>query len=154
MTSLPDVPLGGLYGHLILDHYRNPRNREPVPNADIEAEEFNPFCGDRIVLQLGLDSEGRVAQACSRSEGCSIIQASASMMADLAFGKSLGELEDLAELFRSMMRGERSSDGITEELGDLKALEVVRAYPVRIKCALLPWVALEEGIARFRKQSE
>ena len=154
MTSLPDVPLGGLYGHLILDHYRNPRNREPVPNADIEAEEFNPFCGDRIALQLGLDYEGRVAQACSTSEGCSIIQASASMMADLAFGKSLGELEDLAELFRSMMRGERSSDGITEELGDLKALEVVRAYPVRIKCALLPWVALEEGIARFRKHSE
>ena len=154
MTSLPDLPLEGLYGHLIMDHYRNPRNREPVPSADIETEEFNPFCGDRIALQLGLDGEGRVDRASSRSEGCSIIQASASMMGELAFGKNLGELQELAELFRSVMRGERSSDGIEEELGDLKALEVVRAYPVRIKCALLPWAALEVGIARFRKQSK
>ena len=142
--------LGELYQQLVLDHYRNPRNREQVLEPSLEAEEFNPFCGDMVNLQLRLDDEGRVSLVCTRSDGCSIIQATASMMGEAIQGKSLPELEDLSWRFHSMMRGNQSADWAAEPLGDLESLQVVRRYPVRIKCALLPWVALEEGIRRFR----
>ena len=153
MPNLPDVPLQGLYGDLILDHYRNPRHRTPVSHADVEAEEFNPFCGDRVILQFRLDGQGRIVEAGAQSEGCSIIQASASMLADIALGKSVSELEGLSQLFRTMMRGELSAGEAEDELGDLHSLQVVRQFPVRIKCALLPWTALEIGIERFRSKN-
>ena len=150
MPQIPDVPLGGLYGDTILDHYRSPRHRGSVPDADLEAEEYNPFCGDRVTLRLKFDNDGRVAQVSSHSEGCSIIQATASMMADALQGKNLSELLDLAQLFHDMMRGKSIPVGLEEDLGQLKALTVVRQFPVRIKCALLPWTALEVGIQSYR----
>ena len=153
MPNLSDVPLQGLYGDLILDHYRNPRHRTPVSHADVEAEEFNPFCGDRVILQFRLDGQGRVVEAGAQSEGCSIIQASASMLADIALGRSVAELEGLSQLFRTMMRGEPSTGEAEDELGDLHSLQVVRQFPVRIKCALLPWTALEIGIEGFRSKN-
>ncbi len=153
MPNLPDVPLQGLYGDLILDHYRNPRHRTAVSHADVEAEEFNPFCGDRVILQLRLDGQGSIVEAGAQSEGCSIIQASASMLADIALGKSVAELERLSQLFRTMMRGEPSTGEAEDELGDLHSLQVVRQFPVRIKCALLPWTALEIGIEGFRSKN-
>ena len=153
MPNLPDVPLQGLYGDLILDHYRNPRHRTPVSHADVAAEEFNPFCGDRVILQFRLDGQGRIVEAGAQSEGCSIIQASASMLADIALGKSVAELEGLSQLFRTMMRGEPSTSEAEDELGDLHSLQVVRQFPVRIKCALLPWTALEIGIEGFRSKN-
>lgn len=143
MSQLPDLPLNGLYGDAIMDHYRNPRHRSPVPEPDIQAHELNPFCGDEVILQIKLDSQGRVAAVSSVSQGCSIIQASASMMADVMVGETLDQLAELSQRFRRFMQGDEHG---TKELGDLKALQVVRQYPVRIKCALLPWVALEEGI--------
>jgi nitrogen fixation protein NifU and related proteins len=146
MPQLPDVPLEGLYGDVIMGHYRNPRHRNPVSDADVEAHEFNPFCGDEVTLQIKLDGEGYVTEVSSVSQGCSIIQASASMMAELMEGKSPTELIALSQLFRDLMHGKPVPDGSINELGDLEALQVVRQYPVRIKCALLPWTALEEGI--------
>ncbi len=148
MTQLPTPAFDGLYGDLILEHFRNPRNRKPVADAQLEAEEFNPFCGDRVQLQIKLDDENRVCEVSALSEGCSIIQASASMMSDYLNGKSLDEIEDLAERFRQMMRG--NAEDSADSLGDLQAFEVVRQYPVRIKCALLPWTALEEGVQAYR----
>ncbi len=153
MPNLPDVPLQGLYGDLILDHYRNPRHRTAVSHADVEAEEFNPFCGDRVILQFRLDGQGRIVEAGAQSEGCSIIQASASMLADIALGRSVAELEGLSQLFRTMMRAEPSAGEAEDELGDLHSLQVVRQFPVRIKCALLPWTALEIGIEGFRSKN-
>jgi nitrogen fixation NifU-like protein len=153
MPNLPDVPLQGLYGDLILDHYRNPRHRTAVSHADVEAEEFNPFCGDRVILQFRLDGQGRIVEAGAQSEGCSIIQASASMLADIAMGRSVAELEGLSQLFRTMMRAEPSAGEAEDELGDLHSLQVVRQFPVRIKCALLPWTALEIGIEAFRSKN-
>ena len=150
MPQVPDVPLDGLYGDMILDHYRSPRHRTPVQDADVEAEEFNPFCGDRVILQLKLDDEERVVRVAAHSEGCSIIQATASMMAEALQGKSLSELDDLSEQFRSMLQGQPLPERVDEELTKLKSLTVVRRYPVRIKCALLPWTALEEGIKNYR----
>ncbi len=148
MSQLPDVPLDGLYGDAIMDHYRNPRRRNPVPNADVESHELNPFCGDEITLQIKLADDGRVEAVSSVSQGCSIIQASASMMADLMAGKTLADLNDRSRKFRGMMQGESLSEDDLKELGDLPALQVVRRYPVRIKCALLPWLALAEGIEK------
>ena len=153
MPQPPDVPLGGLYGESIMDHYRSPRHRPELAVSDIECEEFNPFCGDRVSLQLSLDDQGKVCLVSTHSEGCSIIQATASMMGEALRGKTLPELEDLSRRFHSMMRGKQSADGPMEPMGDLESLQVVRRYPVRIKCALLPWVALEEGIRRFRSRT-
>ncbi|PKB66204.1 MAG: SUF system NifU family Fe-S cluster assembly protein [SAR202 cluster bacterium Io17-Chloro-G4] len=150
MPNVPDVPLDGLYGDLILEHFRGPRNRAVLPDADLEAEEFNPFCGDRIILQLKLDDTGRVVQVGVQSEGCSIIQATASLMSEAMRGKKLEELEDLAGLFRETMRGNTEDENPSADLGPLQSLTVVRRFPVRIKCALLPWVALEEGIKNYR----
>ena len=148
MAQLPDIPLDGLYGDAIMDHYRQPRHRDPVAAPSIESHEFNPFCGDEVTLQVRLDSQGRVAAVSSVSQGCSIIQASASMMADCMEGKTLPQLSGLSQQFRRMMRGETMPGDALEEMGDLPALRVVRQYPVRIKCALLPWLALEEGIEK------
>jgi nitrogen fixation NifU-like protein len=151
MAQVPDVPLPGLYGELILRHYRNPHHTEPLAGPDLESEEFNPFCGDRVSIQLALDSDGKVSGVNTRSEGCSIIQASASMMSDVLGGKSLDQLHELAEVFRNMMLEKEPRDYQQPEMRELLALQVVREYPVRIKCALLPWTALEEGIEGYQK---
>ena len=150
MTQLPDLPLDGLYGEAILDHSRHPRNRDPLPEPDLEVEEYNPFCGDRVILQLKLDGDGRVAAVGAQSEGCSIIQATASMMSDALKGKNMEELGRLAQGFRDVMRGRLEPAGLGLCLGPLEALTVVRQFPVRIKCALLPWTALEEGIQGYK----
>ena len=154
MPQLPDVPLPGLYGDAIMDHYRSPRHREPILQPDVESHEYNPFCGDEITLQIKLDDCGRVAAVSSVSQGCSIIQASASMMADVMPGRSLEQLGQLSQTFRAMMRGNSPASEALLQMGELPALQVVRQYPVRIKCALLPWVALEEGIEKVQARSE
>ncbi|MDA1127469.1 MAG: SUF system NifU family Fe-S cluster assembly protein [Chloroflexi bacterium] len=151
MPQQPEVPLDGLYGDLVMDHYRHPHNRALISEADIEAEEFNPFCGDRAALQIKLDGQGKVCNVSARSEGCSIIQAATSMLSDMLPGKSLCELTAIAERFRASMYNGTGDD--TEGLGDLLALQVVRRYPVRIKCALLPLVALEEGIKAYHSKA-
>ena len=153
MPKLPDVPLPGLYGDAIMDHYRSPRHREPILQPDLESHEFNPFCGDEVTLQVKLDDQGKVAAVCSVSQGCSIIQASASMMADVMAGRSLDELRELSRAFRGMMRGQAPAGEALPEMGELPALQVVRQYPVRIKCALLPWLALEEGIDKVQPRA-
>ena len=162
MSQQPDVSLDGLYGDLVMDHYRNPHNRAPLDGADVEAEEFNPFCGDRTILQLKLDGQGRVCAVSARSEGCSIIQAATSMLSSLLLGKSLDEVAALGERFRALMKNRAGTNGAGEDgedgedaegLGDLRALQVVRRYPVRIKCALLPLTALEEGIKAYRTKT-
>ncbi len=146
MPQSPDFPLDSLYADAIMDHYRNPRHRAPVLGGTIQSRQFNPFCGDEVTLDIRLDSQGRVAEVSSVSDGCSIIQASASMMADSMPGRTLEQLRELSRQFRSMMQGQTLPDETLAGMGDLPALRVVRQYPVRIKCALLPWVALEEGI--------
>ena len=151
MTQFSDVAFDGLYGAAIMDHFRNPRHRAPLAEAQLAAHEFNPFCGDEVTLRAQLDSAGRVARVSSQSQGCSIIQASASMMAEGMEGKTAEELEELARLFRELMQGKELTAEALALLKDLVALQVVRQYPVRIKCALLPWTALEEGLEALRR---
>ena len=147
MTQRNGPVFDGLYGDLIMDHYRTPRNRAPLSAPTLAAYELNPFCGDLIDLQLRLDGDGVVEGVFANSEGCSIIQASASMMSEAIKGKTVAEMNVLSGLFRSFLRSLPEEDRQSATfLGDLCALGVVRQYPVRIKCALLPWTALEEAI--------
>ena len=150
MPQSPDVPLDGLYGDLILEHFRSPRNRGILAAADLESEEFNPFCGDRIILQLNFDQDGTVVEVGVQSEGCSIIQATASLMSEAMKGKNLVDLDALAFAFRDTMYGKDEGERGAVDLGPVKSLAVLRKFPVRVKCALLPWVALEEGIKKYR----
>ena len=162
MAQLPDNP-DALYGDVIMEHYRSPRRRARLSAPDIETEEFNPFCGDRANLQLRLASAPSdyrpsgygngagpaIAEVSAVAEGCSIIQASASLLADGIAGRTLAEASDLSQLFRELMQGGPLPAPALAALGDLEALAVVRQYPVRVKCALLPWVALEEALRRL-----
>ena len=140
-----------LYRDVILQHYRKSRKQVRLEQPDIEFDEFNPVCGDRVVLQLKLN-EGLIIEASFQGEGCSISQASASVMTGLLKGKTLGEAELLAESFRELMRGNVPSGDQLAELGDLEAFQAVRKFPVRIKCALLAWTALEAGIDEYQAQ--
>lgn len=150
-AAFPLDELDELYREVILDHYRNPRNRQPVPHPDIVGEGQNPFCGDEVTVQIGLEGE-RIARVGIQGRGCSISQASASMMGELLKGKGLQEARRLFRRVRDMLQGKALSPQELEELGDLEALRGVSKFPVRIKCALLGWMALEEGIANWERK--
>ena len=152
MQEFPFDEIDELYRRAILDHYRNSRNKVKIEEPDIEYDEFNPICGDQVVLQLKLN-DGQIGEASFHGQGCSISQASASMMTDSLKGKTLEEAEQFVEIFRQMMRGRTPSERELAELGDLKALQGVRKFPVRIKCALLAWTALEEGIEEYEART-
>jgi len=130
---------------MILDHYRRPRNKGTLENADASVEMRNPLCGDEITLQVAFAGDG-VADLRFSGRGCSISQASASMMTQLVKGKSTGEIDALRKRFRELMLGDQSvvSD---EQLGSLRALSGVARFPARVKCALLAWNALESAMA-------
>jgi len=137
--------IAALYQELILDHYRRPRNKGTLESADTSVEMKNPECGDEITLQLAFDASG-VGDVRFGGRGCSISQASASMMTQLVKGKSGEEIDALRNRFREMMLGDQSA--ITDEkLGSLRALSGVARFPGRVKCALLAWNALERALA-------
>ena len=149
MQQFPFDDIDELYRKAILDHYRSPRNMVELDEPDIEYDEFNPICGDQVVLQLKLN-DGRIEDVGFHGQGCSISRASASMMTDSLKEKTPEEAEQLSDTFRRLMRGHAPSEAEHAELGDLEALQGVRKFPVRIKCALLAWTALEVGIAEYR----
>jgi nitrogen fixation NifU-like protein len=135
------VALDDLYREVILDHYAHPRNRGRLDPSDIAVEGANPLCGDELAVFVRL-REGRVEDVRFEGRGCSISQASASMMTGVIKGKTLAEVRALIAEFKDMMHGHEPSPA----MGDLAALQGVRKFPVRIKCATLSWVALEQGL--------
>jgi len=137
------VSLEDLYKEVILDHYRTPRNKGRLDPHDVALERNNPLCGDEIELFLKFDGENLEGIAFD-GKGCSISQASASMMTEKVKGLSAKEAAELAETIKSMMAGH--ADGDPNQLGDLVSLKGVVKYPVRIKCALLGWNTLVEAI--------
>jgi nitrogen fixation NifU-like protein len=139
------LALEELYKEVILDHYKNPRNKRDLPGAEITCSANNPLCGDEITVHAHL-GDGRVAEVTFEGSGCSISQASASMMTQAITGRSLEEAEDLTREFRGMMGGSVEPD--EDEFGELIALKGVVKYPVRIKCAVLAWDVLEDALAR------
>lgn len=144
------MSLDDLYREVILDHYRNPRNKRPLDGADIDLLHNNPLCGDEISVRVKV-ADGAVEDAAFEGQGCSISQASASMLTEKIKGMKLGDVEDLVLEFRGMMAGKEGADD--DALGDLVALKGVVKYPVRIKCAVLAWDTLQEGVEGYRKSS-
>ena len=138
--------LNELYEAIILDHYRNPRNTEPVESPDIDLEVNNPFCGDEFHIQLKVDGD-TISQVGITGRGCAISQASASLLAELVDGKTSAEVRTSVDAFRRLLRGEEVSEEERDVLGDIEALSGVRKFPVRIKCALLSWVGLDDALA-------
>jgi nitrogen fixation NifU-like protein len=136
--------LDDLYKEVILDHYKNPRNKRQIPGAELSSSKNNPLCGDEITVLAHLEG-GAVADVAFLGSGCSISQASASMMTEAVKGKDVGEAQVVATEFRGMMEGVRDPD--EDELGDLMALKGVVKYPVRIKCAVLAWDVLQDALA-------
>jgi len=137
------MSLEALYREVILDHYRSPRNKGRLEDPTVVVELKNPVCGDEIALYLKLDG-GQVEAVRFEGRGCSISQASASMMTQAVRGKSLEEALELIERFKGMVRGELAVE--EADLGDLEALHGVSKFPVRIKCAVLAWEALKKGL--------
>jgi nitrogen fixation NifU-like protein len=139
-------PLSSLFQELILEHYKRPRNKGEMEAPDREIHMRNPSCGDEIKLQLRL-RDGRIEDARFTGVGCSISQASVSMMTDRVKGRPIDDAEALAVRFTEMMRGDADA-ARDRELGDLRALAGVAKFPVRVKCALLGWNALETALAK------
>lgn len=138
-----EVELDELYRDIILDHYRHPRHRGRLPAPTVTREGFNPLCGDEVTIDLMVKG-GKVVDVAYSGSGCSISQASASMMAEAVLGKDLDEVFRIIQSFTAMMRGSDEVD--PEELGDLEAMAGVRKFPVRVKCATLVWHVLDEAL--------
>ena len=150
MTQTPEG-LDDLYQDIILDHFRSPRHQGALAHADLHGEGFNPFCGDQVDLTMALGDDGRITDVGFEGQGCSISQASASMLTVQLMGKSLDEAEALVQTFKGIMKGDELSEALEDELGEIASLQGVRQFPIRIKCALLGWTTLQDAIAEFRK---
>ena len=150
MQEMHPAHLDDLYQEVILDHYRNPRNHGEIPNPHVSSRGFNPFCGDEVILNMNLDADEKVESVAFHGHGCSISQASASILTILVKDKTLEEAEELSQLLRSLLRGKELTDDELDSIGDMEALQGVRQFPIRVKCALLPWATLDDGIADYR----
>ncbi len=147
-----------LYREIILDHYSSPRNRGELPSPALKIEGANPLCGDELVLYLE-EKEGKISQVKINTKGCSISQASASLMTEAVVGKKLEEVQKVIENFKDMMLPVRTGGKVGSflpsiDLGDLEVLEGVKKYPVRIKCALLAWNTLIEGLKALQNHKK
>jgi len=138
--------LGSLFQELILDHYKHPRNKGELPDATTRVHMNNPTCGDEVWLQLKLEGDV-VKDVRFIGEGCSISQASISMMSQRLKGRTKEDALRLMERFTAMMHGDPEA-ARDRDLADLRALAGVSRFPVRVKCALLGWNALEESLNR------
>lgn len=147
------MDLDDLYQEIILEHYKQPKNQGVIEEADIQVEGRNPFCGDEIKLTLKID-DGVVKDVKFSGSGCAISQASASLMTEHIKGKKLNEVKELFQEFAHMVRGEEHEHHHIDEMDELSAFQGVSAYPTRVKCALLAWNALKEGIERELQKRE
>lgn len=141
-TTPDDVRLDDLYQEVILDHNRRPRNFRIIEGGR-QAEGFNPLCGDRLTVYLRV-ADGVITDVSFQGSGCAISKASASMMTEIIKGKTIAEAEALFGRFQRMITA--PPDGQSEPLGKLTALSGVRQFPIRVKCASLPWHTLKAAI--------
>lgn len=138
------MALDDIYKEVILDHYKNPRNKHEMPEAELSCSRNNPLCGDEITVFVHED-DGKVAAISFVGQGCSISQSSASMMTEAVTGKTVDEAGSLIKEFRGMMAGEVEPE--EDEFGELVALKGVVKYPIRVKCAVLAWDVLQDVLA-------
>ncbi len=145
--------LADLYRDIIMDHYRNPRGKKDVLQASVKGEGKNPSCGDEIELSIKID-EDKVKDLSVSCHGCAISVASGSILSELVVGKNLAEVKKIAGIVKSMLKGEENPDIEELDLGDLEALQGVKDFPVRIKCALLSWTTLMDSIESWESSKE
>ena len=138
------MALDELYKEVILDHYKNPRNKREMAGAVLSCSKNNPLCGDEITVFVNEDGT-IVTDVSFVGQGCSISQSSASMMTETVAGKSRDEVEESIGAFRGMMAGDVEAD--EDAFGELVALKGVVKYPVRVKCAVLAWDVLQDALA-------
>jgi nitrogen fixation NifU-like protein len=134
---------------IILDHYQNPRNHGRLDGATLANRGYNPLCGDEVELFLSLGGE-RIEQIGFTGRGCSISQASASMMTEVVKGRTLSEAGAAAQDFSNRMASREPAPAEIED--ELDALQGVKKYPARVKCALLPWTTLRETLDLYHKR--
>ena len=140
-----------LYQEIILDHYRNPHHKGLREPFDAQVHHVNPLCGDEVTLRVALKDAGgepAVADVSYDALGCSISQASASVLADMVIGKTVREAMGVSEAFRALMQSQGQAEPDEDLLGDAIAFEGVSKYPARIKCALLGWMAWKDATAQ------
>ena len=137
--------LSELYQQVILDHNKKPRNFRKLENANFSAEGYNPLCGDQLTIYMNLEDD-RVTDVGFEGSGCAISKASASMMTQAVKGKSKQQAETLFKEFHSMVTGELDEENEENTLGNLKIFAGVREFPVRVKCATLPWHTMHAAL--------
>jgi nitrogen fixation NifU-like protein len=138
------MQLDNLYQEVILDHYKNPQHKKLSPTFDAQVHHINPSCGDEITLNVTLSGE-TVANVSWDGVGCSISQASVSILSDLVLGKTLAQAQEISDSFMALMQSKGTQTGDENLLEDAVALAGVSQYPARIKCALLGWMAFKDA---------
>lgn len=139
--------LSELYQEVILDHYRNPRNSEALPDANRSAEGYNPLCGDRLKVYVRIVDD-RIEDVSFEGAGCAISQASASVMTEALKGKTRSEMQDLFRRFQDLVTGKGDSMSDLAELGEMAAMSGVSEFPSRVKCATLAWHTLAAALKK------
>jgi nitrogen fixation NifU-like protein len=138
---------------IILDHYQNPRNHGRLDTPTLANRGHNPLCGDEIELSVAIaEPDGRISDIAFTGRGCSISQASASMMTELIKGQTLADAESAVQRFTQQMGDRQAAPAELED--ELDALQGVKRYPARVKCALLPWTTLRETVDLYRHREE
>jgi nitrogen fixation NifU-like protein len=138
------MQLDNLYQEVILDHYKNPQHKRLSPSYDAQVHHINPSCGDEITLNVTLAGD-KVVDVSWDGVGCSISQASVSILSDLVLGKTLDQAQIISDSFMTLMQSKGTESGDEELLEDAVALAGVSRYPARIKCALLGWMAFKDA---------
>ncbi|TAM92459.1 MAG: SUF system NifU family Fe-S cluster assembly protein [Jatrophihabitans sp.] len=148
--------MDSIYQQIILDHYKNPHHHGLIEEFDAEVHHVNPTCGDEVTLRVRL-ADGAIADLGWDGDGCSISQASTSVMADLVVGKPVAEAMALQERFLELMQSQGNAElteGDEDVLEDAVAFEGVSKYPARVKCALLGWMAMKSAVVESDRQEE
>jgi nitrogen fixation NifU-like protein len=138
------MQLDNLYQEVILDHYKNPQHKKLSSTYDAQVHHINPSCGDEITLNVTLSGQ-TVADVSWDGVGCSISQASVSILSDLVLGKTLAQAQEISDSFMALMQSKGTQSGDENLLEDAVALAGVSQYPARIKCALLGWMAFKDA---------
>ena len=141
------MELDNLYQEVILDHYKRPKNKELKPNPTVQVHHVNTSCGDEITLNLKL-SEDFVESVTWTGVGCSISQASTSVMTELLTGKTTSDALELVDEFQKMLQSKGSDLGDESRLEDGVAFAGVAKFPARVKCALLGWMAFKDAVSQ------
>ncbi|MCG3135760.1 MAG: Zinc-dependent sulfurtransferase SufU [Planctomycetes bacterium] len=143
-SDAPEPAFDALYRDIVLDHYRAPHGRGELRSVSARAEGMNPLCGDEVDLELSVGPDGRIDGVRVEGRGCAISVASGSILHDLVSGADAGGAQRILDAVKAVLHG--GPLPADPDLGDFEALEGVKKFPVRVKCALLPWTTLDEAL--------